>query len=138
MKTLRFGDLKKGKGKFVRCSYAKIAKALGISHNQAVHLSRFKSHVSKKTYWDRRMRQLDASHCAYLLNSDILRQWAGFSLKERVALFQRKFPHKKMSATALGKFYAKHGVKMKRVVLEKRKTPKAWRNYFNDVAALKS
>ena len=50
-----------------------------------------------------------------------LRQWAGKTLAERCVLYHRRFSHKKLSPSALCRFYRAHRIKRK--VIVKYKTP---------------
>ena len=60
-------------------------------------------------------RVLEQEHEDFLLSTATLNAWAGFTVKDRCALFQAEFKDKVIAPTALERFYRKHGVKRKRV-----------------------
>ena len=51
----------------------------------------------------------------FLLSVETLRLWAGLTMKERVQLFESKFPGKRISESKLRRLYLRHGVRRKEI-----------------------
>ena len=66
-------------------------------------------------------RKLEEQHVDFLTNHETLRLWAGRSMKERVTLFHRKYPNKRVAVTSLRRLYLNRGIKRKVVRQEKLK-----------------
>ena len=75
------------------------------------------------------VRKLFKEHTDFLLSPQTLIQWAGFTMKERVVLFHRMFPNKRISATSLHRLYKANGVTMKSVKINKSTPPPNLHNY---------
>ena len=60
-------------------------------------------------------RKLEQEHVDFLLSEDTLKKWAGFTMKERVILFHRRFMNKKIAITSLRRLYLNNKVKRKKV-----------------------
>ena len=58
-----------------------------------------------------------------MINPETLKFWAGRTLKERVILFHRKFPNKRIAVTSLRRLYQQKKIKRKVVRQEKVKPP---------------
>ena len=78
---LRFHSRRPKVGSDRFMSYAKIARALGISYNEAQHLIRQALKPKKPLTFDQRARLLDKEHIQFLTSPSTLEQWAGLSLK---------------------------------------------------------
>ena len=63
-------------------------------------------------------------------------EWAGRTMKERVVLFHRRFPNKRISLTALYRLYKANGVKRKAVKVNKTTPPPKVHNYEEQRAAV--
>ena len=68
----------------------------------------------------RQDRKLEAQHKEFLLSEQTLRHWAGLTIRDRVILFHRKFPNKKISESGLRRLYMSNGVRQKQIKAEKR------------------
>ena len=75
--------------------------------------------------------KLDQEHLDFLTDGRTLERWAGETMKRRTILFHRRFPNKRIALTSLRKFYLKHGLRRKRVRMEK-VMPEATRLVFVD------
>ena len=69
------------------------------------------------------MRILNQNHVDFLLSEETMTEWAGRTMKERVVLFHRRFPNKRISLTALYRLYKANGVKRKAVKVNKTTPP---------------
>ena len=78
---LRFRSTRPTVGADRFMSYAKIARALSITYNQAQHLIRQALKPKKPLTFDQRARLLDKEHIKFLTSPSTLEQWAGLSLK---------------------------------------------------------
>ena len=65
------------------------------------------------------MRKLDQEHFDFLLSPRTLELWCGKTMRERVVLFHRQFPNKRIAPTSLRRFYLKNAVRRKKVRQEK-------------------
>ena len=54
---------------------------------------------------EKRVRQLDQEHVAFLTDARNLEAWSGKTLKERTVLFHRRFPDKRIAVTSLRRLY---------------------------------
>ena len=61
-----------------------------------------------------------------------MKAWAGYTIKDRCALFHAQFKDKVIAATTLARFYKKHGVKRKRVKLAKELSLKAQEDFYDN------
>ena len=64
-------------------------------------------------------RKLNKKNREFLLSPDTLMMWAGMTMKDRIMIFQQKFPEKKISESALRRLYLRHGVRRKEIKAEK-------------------
>ena len=64
-------------------------------------------------------RVLDEEHINYITSNETLLLQAGLSMGERTQMFSSKFTDKKLSKTTLYRLYKKHGIKRKRILVEK-------------------
>ena len=112
---LRFRSTRPTVGADRFMSYAKIARALSITYNEAQHLIRQALKPKKPLTFDQRARLLDREHIEFLTSPSTLESWAGRTMKWRTILFHRRFPDKRIAVTSLRKLYLKHKVKRKRV-----------------------
>ena len=100
------------------CSYQRIATVVRLTYNQVQHIC--KKALSKTSCKRKNLsRQLDQAHVDFLTNERTLELWAGKTLKERTALFRRRFPAKRIAVTSLRKLYLRHKIKRKKVRQEK-------------------
>ena len=58
-----------------------------------------------------------------------LEQWAGLTMKQRTVLFHRRFTDKRIAITSLRRLYLRHGIRCKKVRLEKSMTQRVRRNF---------
>ena len=65
------------------------------------------------------MRKLGQEHLDYLLSPRTLELWCGKTMRERVILFHRQFPNKRIAPTSLRRLYLRHAVRRKKVRQEK-------------------
>jgi hypothetical protein len=118
---------KSGARKYV--SYRRIAQVFNLSENQVQHICRYRHHQSPVTRCRRRLHKLSQSHVRYLIDRETLRSWAGYTLAERTALFERRFHSKRLAVTTLRRVYLTNGVKRKKVRQEKVMPMNAWANF---------
>lgn len=111
------------------CSYRQIAQVLNLSENQVQHICRYRHQQSAVTRCRRRLHKLSPSHVRYLIDRETLRSWAGYTLAERAALFERRFHSKRLAVTTLRRIYLQNGVKRKKVRQEKVMPQRAWENF---------
>ena len=64
-------------------------------------------------------KRLKTEHVDFLVGDECLRQWSGFSLKDRAHLFHRRFIDAKITASQLRSLYRKFGIKKKKVRMVK-------------------
>lgn len=70
-------------------------------------------------------RKLEEEHKEFLLSENTLKAWAGYTVKDRCALFHAEYPKKTIAPTSLETFYKKNGIKRKRVKMVKELSLKA-------------
>ncbi len=85
---------------------------------------------------DKQVRQLDEEHIDFLTNLRTLEEWAGRTMKERTVLFHRRFPDKRIAVTSLRRLYLRHGIRRKKVRLEKAMTLRVRQNFVQNCQAL--
>ena len=92
-----------------------------MTYNKVYHIyhSAVMRHVSGTNKSLSRNRILSQVHLDFLLSVETLRLWAGLTMKERVQLFERKFPGKRISESKLRRLYLKHGVRRKEIKVKK-------------------
>lgn len=79
------------------------------------HICRYKYIPENKKKLKGLNRKLEKEHIDFLLSEDTLRKWAGFTMKERVILFHRRFMNKKIAITSLRRLYQNNKVKRKKI-----------------------
>ena len=77
-------------------------------------------------------RTLLEHHIDFLLDPETLEEWAAKTMAERRALFEKRWPSKTISTTALWRLYKKNGVRMKEVRKCKEVPPKVAEDYEKD------
>ena len=125
-----------------RLTYAAVAKSLGMTPGQVQHycisacsrkqapkvslplLLKLKFKDSSKTLHER--------HIDFLLDPDTLEEWAAKTMVERKALFEKRWPSKKISTTAIWRIYRQNGVRMKEIRKCKEVPPKVAADYEKD------
>ena len=110
-------------------AYGTIARALGISYNQVQHICRSALRPIKAMSGDRIVRKLGPEHLHFLTSLHTLEQWSGMTMKQRTILFHRRFPDKRIAITSLRRLYLRHGIRRKKVRLEKTMTQRVRRNF---------
>jgi hypothetical protein len=83
------------------------------------HICRFKPIPERKKKYKAIVWKLEEPQLKFLMSEETLRLWSALTLKERVVLFHRKFPNKRVSTEGLRRLYLKHRVKNKQVVQRK-------------------
>jgi len=66
---------------------------------------------------------LKPEHIEYLKDTEVLRSWAGKSLKQRCILFHRHFGNHRINPTLLRKFYLLNKIKSKKIKMVKHIDP---------------
>lgn len=100
-------------------TYRTIAEALNLTQNEVQHICR-KALQPQKTLTSKQIvRKLDQEHINFLISPITLERWAGLTMKKRTMIFHRQFTNKRIAVTSLRRFYLKHGIKCKKVRLEK-------------------
>ena len=79
----------------------------------------------------KKVRQLEQQHIEFLLDPKTLEEWSGKTMKERVKLFHRQYPDKRIAITSLRRLYLKHKIKRKKVVQDKVMPPHIQQNFNN-------
>ena len=110
---LRFGHTKDQRKPKAVHSYIDIAKALSLPYNIVQHLCRFKPVTERKKKYKASVWKLEGEQLNFLFNEETLKLWSALTLKERVTLFHRKFPHKRVSVTGLRRLYKQNRIKCK-------------------------
>ena len=102
-------------------SFAKVARHVNMTYNKVYHIchSTVLKHVSGTKKSLSGDRSLSQDHLDYLLSLETLRLWAGLTMKDRIQLFERKFPGKRISESKLRRVYLKHGVRRKEIKVRK-------------------
>ena len=65
-----------------------------------------------------------------------LEEWSGIPMKQRTVLFHRRFPDKRIAVTTLRRLYLRHGIRRKRVRLEKTMTQRVRKNFVQNCQRL--
>jgi len=73
---------------------------------------------------------------AFLTSMHTLEQWAGLTMKQRTVLFHRRFPDKRIAITTLRRLYLRHGIRRKKVRLEKTMAQRTRRNFAQNCQRL--
>jgi hypothetical protein len=110
-------------------AYSTIAKVLDLPYNSVQHLCTQALKASGQHRAARSTKILDKSQIEYLTSLQTLERMAGKTIKERVLMFERRFPGKKLSITSLRRLYLKYGIKRKKVRLEKAMPARTRQNF---------
>ena len=78
------------------------------------------------------MRKLGPKHLEFLTSLHTLEQWSGMTMKQRTILFHRRFTDKRIAVTSLRRLYLRHGIRCKKVRLEKSMTQRVRRNFVQN------
>ena len=113
-------------------AYGMIAQALRISYNQVQHICRAALRPGKTLSGDRLVRKLGPEHLEFLTSMHTLEQWSGTTMKQRTVLFHRRFTDKRIAVTSLRRLYLRHGIRCKKVRLEKTMTQRVRRNFVQN------
>ncbi len=79
---------------------------------------------------------LEQEHVAFLTSMHTLEQWAGLTMRQRTVLFHRRFTDKRIAVTTLRRLYLRHGIRCKKVRLEKTMTQRVRRNFVQNCQRL--
>ena len=78
---------------------------------------------------DKLVRKLGPEHLNFLTSLHTLEQWSGLTMKQRTVLFHRRFTDKRIAVTSLRRLYLRHGIRCKKVRMEKVMTQRVRRNF---------
>ena len=81
---------------------------------------------------DKLVRKLGPEHVKFLTSLHTLEQWSGLTMKQRTVLFHRRFTDKRIAVTSLRRLYLRHGIRCKKVRLEKSMTQRVRRNFVQN------
>ena len=113
-------------------AYSTIARGLNMTYNQVQHICRAALRSIKTLSGDRLVRKLDPEHLHFLTSLHTLEQWSGLTMKQRTVLFHRRFTDKRIAVTSLRRLYLSHGIRCKKVRLEKTMTQRVRRNFVQN------
>ena len=128
---LRYGPTKDQRKPTAVHSFVVIARALCLPYNLVQHICRFKPVPERKKKFKSAVWQLEEQQLNFLFSEETLKLWSALTLKERVILFHRKFPHKRVSVTGLRRLYKKNKIKCKQVV-QRKGMPQHTKDSFED------
>ena len=100
-----------------------------MPYNQVQHICRKAVQGERPVTSEQRVRRLGPEHVAFLTSMHTLEQWAGLTMRQRAVLFHRRFPDKRIAVTSLRRLYLRHGIRCKKVRLEKTMTQHVRRNF---------
>ena len=100
------------------------------------HICRAALRPAKTLSGDKLVRKLGPEHVGFLTSLHTLEQWSGLTMKQRTVLFHRRFPDKRIAVTSLRRLYLRHGIRRKRVRLEKAMTQRVRRNFVTSCQRL--
>ena len=80
---------------------------------------------------------LTEDHINFLTSQETLRAWAGLPATERVKLFHRRYPDRRVSPQRLYKIYKDHKIKRKLVKSSKQVDPTNLTRYVEQVNTLR-
>jgi hypothetical protein len=112
-------------------SYKSIAAFVNLSVYEVQHICRKALLPTKAVTAKMRERILTWEHIDFLLSPKTLELWAGYTMKERVKYFHRRFLDKRIAITSLRRLYLKNKIKRKKVRQEK-VMPTAARENFTE------
>ena len=75
------------------------------------------------------MRKLGPEHLHFLIDMHTLEQWSGLTMKQRTVLFHRRFTDKRIAVTSLRRLYLRHGIRCKKIRLEKTMSQRVRRHF---------
>jgi len=119
---LRFRCTRPTPGAHKYAAYSTIAEGLHMTYNQVQHICRTALRPTKTPSGDKLVRQLGPEHVHFLISMHTLEQWSGLPMKQRAVLFHRRFTDKRIAVTSLRRLYLRHGIRCKKVRLEKTMT----------------
>ncbi len=82
------------------------------------------------------MRKISSEHVQFLTSLHTLEQWSGLTMRQRTVLFHRRFTDKRIAVTSLRRLYLRHGIRCKKVRLEKTMTQRVRRNFVQNCQSL--
>ena len=103
-----------------------------MTYNQVQHICRTTFRPIKTLNSEKLLRKLDPEHLNFLTSMHTLEQWSGITMKQRTVLFHRRFPDKRIAITTLRRLYLRHGIRCKKVRLEKSMTQRVRRNFVQN------
>ena len=117
-------------------AYSTIAQGLHMTYNQVQHICRTALRPTKTLSGDKLVRKLSPEHVQYLTSMHTLEQWSGLTMKQRTVLFHRRFTDKRIAVTSLRRLYLRHGIRCKKVRLEKTMTQRVRRDFVQNCQRL--
>ncbi len=110
-------------------TYSTIARALVMTYNRVQHICRSSLRPIKAPSGDQLVRKLGPEHLHFLTDMHTLEQWSGLTMKQRTVLFHRRFTDKRIAVTSLRRLYLRHGIRCKKIRLEKTMSQRVRRNF---------
>ena len=107
-----------------------------MTYNQVQHICRTALRPTKEKIADQLVRRLGPEHLQFLTSPHTLEQWSGLTMRQRTILFHRRFPDKRIAVTSLRRLYLRHGIRCKKVRLEKTMTQRVRRNFVQNCQSL--
>ena len=129
MLLLRFRCTGPTPGAHKYAAYSTIAEGLRMTYNQVQHICRTALRPTKALSGDKLVHKLSPEHIKYLTSMYTLEQWSGLPMQQRTVLFHRRFTDKRIAVTSLRRLYLRHGIRRKKVRLEKVMTQRVRRNF---------
>ena len=117
-------------------AYGTIARGLSMPYNQVQHICRAALRPARPLDSKRLVRKLGQEHIDFLTSLRTLEEWAGLTMKQRTVLFHRRFTDKRIAVTSLRRLYLRHGIRCKKVRLEKAMTLRVRRDFVQNCRAL--
>ncbi len=136
MLLLRFRCTRPTLGAHKYAAYSTIAQGLLMTYNQVQHICRTALIPTKTLSGDKLVRKIGPEHVQYLTSMQTLEQWSGLTMKQRTVLFHRRFTDKRIAVTSLRRLYLRHGIRRKKVRLEKVMTQRVRRNFVQNCQRL--
>ena len=136
MLLLRFRCTRPTLGAHKYAAYSTIAQGLHMTYNQVQHICRTALRPTKTLSGDKLVRKLSPEHVQYLTSMHTLEQWSGLTMKQRTVLFHRRFTDKRIAVTSLRRLYLRHGIRCKKVRLEKTMTQRVRRDFVQNCQRL--
>ena len=100
-----------------------------MTYNQVQHICRSELRPIKAPSDDQLVRKLGPEHVKFLTSLHTLEQWSGLTMKQRTVLFHRRFTDKRIAVTSLRRLYLRHGIRCKKIRLEKTMSQRVRRNF---------